>query len=113
MSTKRRPIPRPPRVSFTPATLDDFRKMVEVEDQCTCSEPPCKACDVWWEQNSILCNELRLQPWQWPAVQHSDVRSPYPEGCEADKQWRPDLEAQARYHALAEAAGIDSRKTNG
>src|SRR6516225_7698800 len=107
MSTTRRPISRPLRVGITPKALDAFRKMVDVEDKCTCppidwegkywKRPPnCQACETWWQQNSILCDELRLKPWEWPAVQHFSARSPYSEGCEADKRWRPNLEAQAR-----------------
>jgi hypothetical protein len=41
--------------------------------------------------------------WEWPCVQHPDTVSPYPKGSYADKNWRPNLEAQARYIALEEA----------
>jgi hypothetical protein len=110
---QRRRSSRPP--SFTPAALEAFRKLHALEDQCTCPErdwngeywkhQQCAACDAWWEQFGIIHDELRLQPWDF-AVQHPDATSGYPEGCQADKNWKPDLEAQARYRALAAACGI-------
>jgi hypothetical protein len=52
--------------------------------------------DAWWDQHRILHRELRCKPWEFPCVEYPDV-----EGSD------PDPKAQARYRALAEAAGID------
>ena len=115
MSTKRTPIGRPPSGrQFSPKALAAFREMRKLEEQCTC--PPrdwggkyweferCEACKEWWRQHSLLHDELRLEPWEWPAVEHPDAVSPYPEGSHAANNWKPDLEAQERYRALLEQA---------
>lgn len=122
MSTKRRRINRPVRRpdQFSPAALDAFRKMVALE--CTCpprdwegkywEHEPCAGCEEWWQHHRILHRELRLSGGRedWPAIRNPNARSPYPEGCEADKHWKsePKLEAQERYRALAEAAGLET-----
>ena len=72
MTTKRTPIEHPPRDRYTRATFEAFRKMVVLENKCTCTddgEEPCAVCDQWRAQISILCNELWLKPWQFPAVE--------------------------------------------
>ncbi len=110
MTTKRTPINRPPRDRFTPEALVAFRKMHELEERCSRPEErdwddhkhkQCSACAARWEQHWILHQALRLRPWQYHGVERPDAESPYPTGCEADKNWRPDQEAQARYRALA------------
>jgi hypothetical protein len=30
--------------------------------------------------DSLFCDELRLKPWQFPAVEQPDAKSPYPPG---------------------------------
>jgi hypothetical protein len=121
MSTKRTPINRPARQQIPPEALDIFRKMktVEQRDDCRC-EPrdwdgaywdwtPCRSCEEWNALNAALCRPLKLRPWQFPAVEHPDAQCPYPAGSHAAAQWKPDLEAQARYreleNALAERGG--------
>ena len=87
MTTKRTPIGHPPRDRYTPAALEAFRKMVVLENKCTCTddgEEPCAVCDQWWAQNSILCNELWLKPWQFPAVEAPGTVSPYDRDSPAD-----------------------------
>ena len=113
MTTTRRPISRPPRRPFTPEALAAFRKMRELEGECTCAKidreeqpQPCRACDAWWEQHSILHDALHCEPWEWPCVEHLDAVAPYPANSPAAKNWKSDLEAQARYRELARAAGI-------
>jgi hypothetical protein len=64
----------------------------------------CPACEVWWEHHSILHDELRLRPWEWPAIETPGALPCYPEGSPAALAWKPDLEAQARYRALEKAA---------
>ena len=85
--------------------------MQKLEAECTCPTDwtdkhceRCAACEGWWQQNSILCRELRLPPWEFPAVQHPDAVPAYPKGSPAYEKWQPDLAAQARWRALMEAA---------
>ena len=96
MVTKRTPIGRPPRSQITPAAIAAFKRMQKLEVACTCKETeseywghePCKACEMWWQQHSILSGELKLAPWEWPVIARSGEGS-----------------AQERYHALEQAAG--------
>jgi hypothetical protein len=97
-----------------------FREMLRLEARCTC--PPissdekyfvheeCAACDAWWQQHGILVAELRLKPWEFPAIEDPEAASPYPEGSEAWKNDKPDVEAQARYRALAQAVAEADKK---
>src|SRR6516225_9870558 len=105
---------------ITPEALAAFRKMRELERQCTCPKtdwegeywkrpPPCWACDAWWEQHWVLHQALRCEPWEWPCVEHPDTVAPYPAGSPAAKNWKPDLEAQARYRALQTALAAERR----
>ena len=113
MTTKRTPVRPSGRIKITPAAVAAFREMQKL--RCTC--PPidwagkywerpeeCAACKKWWEQHSILHDELKLEPWDWPAYEHPNARPPYPEGSPAAKSWKPDLEGQARYRMLKAAA---------
>jgi hypothetical protein len=115
MTTTRTPIGRPPITQITPKAIAAFREMQKLEPRCTC--PPidwdgkywqqhddCAACKQWRGQNSVLCDELHLAPWQWPAYQRPDAVAPFPEGSPAAKSWKPDLEGQERYRALERAA---------
>jgi hypothetical protein len=122
MTTKRKPIARLGRAQIFAAALDAFRRMQQLEQQCTCAPDRlgwrlwcaggCSTCDQWWEHHAILHRELRLRPWQFPAVEHPDAQCPYPAGSYAAGRWRPDEEAQARYraleNALAERGGGDA-----
>ena len=65
---------------------------------------PCRGCDRWWKLHGKLHRELGCKPWQWPCIEHPDTVSGYPEGSEAYKRWKPDLEAQDCWRALDEAA---------
>jgi len=98
MTTKRTPIKRPLRPrDFTPASLGAFRKMRWLERRCQChlwkDDEICPACHRWWAAHSILYDELRCRPWEWPCVENPDE----PPG------WKSDLEAQTRYVALVAA----------
>jgi hypothetical protein len=103
-------------IKVTPAALDAFCRMRELDDQCTCKprdwgdqywkHTPCPACEQWWQQHEILSGELALPIWNFAVVERPDARSPYPKGSATDKDWRPDREAQERYKTLAKAAGI-------
>ncbi|HWX28439.1 MAG TPA: hypothetical protein VNZ53_13515 [Steroidobacteraceae bacterium] len=114
MPTKRVPLTRIGKNKISSAAIEAFRRMQKLKEQCTCPEitweqhftnhEKCKACKEWWVQNSFLCRELRLPPWKFPAYQHPDATTPYPEGSPAAISWKPDLEAQDRYRALEQAA---------
>jgi hypothetical protein len=96
---------------FSPEVLATFRRMQTLETECTCApiewegkyweRQRCRACEQWWQAHSRLHEQLSLRPTQWPAVEDPqagiDPANPaaYPP---------PDLEAQARYLALANAA---------
>ena len=51
---------RPPKEQFTPAALVAFKRMRELENECTCalSADPflnrCAACDEWWARHSLV-----------------------------------------------------------
>lgn len=114
MTTTRTPIAREGRMQITPVAIAAFRKMQRLETKCTCApvdwngkhweRTECPACKRWWEQHSILWDELGLRPWQWPAYRHPDATVPYPEGSYAARTRKPDLEAQERYGALVTAS---------
>jgi hypothetical protein len=122
MTTKRRPIRRPPRGDrFSPAALAAFGKMLVLEQRCTCApvdwkgayweHEECRACRAWSVQDHILCRELRLKPWQVPAVESPDAVCFYPAGSAAAAHCKPKLEAQARYRALM--AALDASRKSG
>jgi hypothetical protein len=93
MPTKRTPINRATKTRLSPIALDAFRRMQTAPTD-----------DEWWSHHSILVRELRLKPWQWPAVEHPDAQCPYPVGSYAAQHWQPNLKAQARYRELERAA---------
>jgi hypothetical protein len=118
VTTKRRPINRPPRSQFTAAALAAFRKLQALEKSCTC-EPinwngeywkheRCPACTAWWVQHKIIHRELKLGVLQWPCVERPGADNPYPEGSEAAALDKPDLQAQALYAALEQACRASS-----
>ena len=93
MPTNRTRRRRPQRTpAFTSAAINAFRRMQEPEI----------SSEEWTAQQWIIHDELRLQPWE-RAVQDPEATPPYPEGTYAFKNWKPDLEAQARWRALEEA----------
>jgi hypothetical protein len=103
---------QPPQdeTKITPAALAAFRRMRKLERQCTCPEidwqgeywkrEECPACAAWWDAHCELHQALRCEVWEWPCIEHPDAVSPHPAGSQADRDWRPDLPAQARYRAL-------------
>jgi hypothetical protein len=64
----------------------------------------CEACKQWLDLNPILCAELLLPPWDFPAYCHPDAKAPYPEGSPAAKSWKPDPDAVERFHMLQAAS---------
>jgi len=97
MPTKRTPINRSPRSQITPAALEIFRKMLQLEKKCTCSGYECAACIEWQELDMVLGCELRLKPWQIPACEHpKDRDAPPPSSVDAGGP-------AARYRMLKQA----------
>src|SRR5262245_39980954 len=102
MTTERTPINRRRRGEVTLAALEAFRKMQRrLERRCTCDDDhrECRACEEWWQQQSILHDELRLKPWQWPAYQYTGGTPP-----ESAQAFEPDGGPVARYRTLKQAA---------
>jgi hypothetical protein len=66
-----------------------------------------------WTQQGIICRELALKAWRWPAVEHPQAENPYPEGSVAAASWRPDMEARALWRLLDEAANRSPNVAHG
>ena len=94
MTTKRTPIRRPPRSTIMPRAVELFIAMRAIRCTCPPDKPihrkPCRGRDQWWRFNGELCRELRLEPWQFPAIAHRDEHN--------------DARQAALFAALAEAA---------
>jgi hypothetical protein len=117
MTTTRTPIRRTSRAAqITPKAIEAFRMMRRLETKCIC-EPidwvtpdaywkheECVFCERWWDQYSILHDELKAEIWDWPCIQTPGAVTPYPEGSYAAEHWKPNLEGQARYRMLERAA---------
>jgi hypothetical protein len=103
MTTNRKTIKRKTRRQITPEAVEIFRRMLAIEKRCTCAllahgeeywqYTECSACNEWWGQNSLLCREMQLMPWQWPAYEY-----PGSEGVGDDYP-----HAVGRYHSLMKA----------
>ena len=119
MTTRRHPVRPSYKLRITPEAIAAFRRMESARFRCTCPRidwdgkywerpEPCAACNRWWVAHKVLHDELGLPPWQWPAFEYPDALCPYPDGCEAAKQWQRKhderLEALALYAALVQAA---------
>jgi hypothetical protein len=112
MSTKRTPIDRPPRIEITARAVALWEQIQVLE--CTCAPRSWGAnywndelCDGCAERNRLrraIHAELRLKPWEIPAVMAPDTPNPFPAGSPRAKNWRPDQDAVARWEALAEAS---------
>src|SRR5262249_49743045 len=104
MSTKRTRIRRPQRAKITPEAIESFRRLLALEQACTCAHLPdsirCSACKEWSAEHSRLHDLLGLKPWQWPAIEHPAYED------EIGSDGKPiDLsEAHRRYRMLERAA---------
>jgi hypothetical protein len=82
---------------ITPAAPDAFRKM----EAANCTS------DDWWAAHSILHDELKLYPWEWPAFEYPDEKCPYPAGCRAAERWQKERDSRPEafelYRELCEA----------
>src|SRR5262245_30492549 len=118
MSTKRKPLNRPPALQITPLAIRLFTEMAAVS--CTCEardwggkyweHKQCAGCERWWELHAGLYDELRCRPWEWPCIQSPEAECPYPPGSPAAQSWRPNERAQQMWQALAGAAR-EARRT--
>jgi hypothetical protein len=59
----------------------------------------CRTCRAFDDLDDQLHRELKLRPWQWPALPYN----PYPPNSPEARAWRPGGERQARWEALNEA----------
>ena len=83
MGTKRTPIARDHRRSFTPLALDLFRRLKAAGDN-----------DEWWDIHNALRDVLQCRPWEWPCVEEPGV----------ERNYEPRPEALALWAALEEAS---------
>jgi hypothetical protein len=112
MSTKRKPISRPPRVQITPLAIRLFTEMAAISCTCApwngddehCGHEECAGCKTWWKLHGRLHQELQCRPWQWPCVQPPDTEWPDPPGSPADQNWQPNGGAQQMWRLLELAA---------
>ena len=112
MSSKRKPLNRPPALQITPLAIRLFTEMRAIS--CTCAprdwdgkyweHRQCAGCERWWELHGRLHDELRCRPWEWPCIQSPEAKCPYPPGSPAAQSWRPNERAQQMWQALAGAA---------
>ena len=97
----------PAKETYSAKALALFREMVKLESQCTCTDDTdedfCAACCARWDLGKVLFDELKLKPWQFPAVEIPGTPPAWPKGSPANRECQ---EAQRRYVALAAAAGI-------
>jgi hypothetical protein len=120
MTTNRVPINRPAQAMVSPRAIELFveleraRRARKHADDCVVSEfglceAECAACERWWTAHNELHDELRLDPWLWPAV----PRNPYPVGSPGAREWRPDADAKALWDRLkaAHRAATATRRT--
>jgi hypothetical protein len=116
--TKRIPLSRREvHPHITPRAIELFAEMERATRarwkgvRCTISErssycdAECPACEQWWAAHNALHDELRLRPWQWPAV----PSNPYPPGHPSARAWarevsRSDSRAAELYRTLRAAS---------
>jgi hypothetical protein len=79
MPTNRTPIRPGSNRVITILSRSLFRQMKEQPAKCTCviDDPTgcnqrmdCPACERWWKLHGDLCKDLKLKPWQFPAIVH-------------------------------------------
>jgi hypothetical protein len=112
MSSKRKPLDRPPALQITLLAINLFTEMAAIS--CTCAprdwdgkyweHEQCAGCERWWELHGRLHDELRCRPWQWPCIEHPNSVCPYPEGSYAAQSWRPNEAARHMWRTLEQVA---------
>jgi hypothetical protein len=118
MSTKRKPISRPPRMQITPLAIALFKQMARIA--CTCAPHDrsgtyvryemCAGCKTWWDLHRQLHHELQCRPWQWPCIQSPTTECSDRPDLLGDQTWRPDEQAQRMWRML-ERAAQEARRT--
>lgn len=63
----------------------------------------CPGCKKSGELDSQLHEELRLRPWQWPAVEDPHAENPYPLDHVGHKEWHKRRASRPEAFALFEA----------
>jgi hypothetical protein len=109
MSSKRKPLNRPPALQITPLAIRLFIEMKGIS--CACAprdwggkywvHEQCAGRKRWWELHARLHEELRCRPWEWPCIQSPEAECPYPPGSPAALSRRPTERAQQMWQALA------------
>jgi hypothetical protein len=79
VGTKRTPVNRDHRRSFTPQALDLFRKLKAAKAAPRSGE--------WWDIHWLLHQELRCKPWEWPCVEEPNIERNYEPRPEALALW--------------------------
>jgi hypothetical protein len=109
MTTKRVPIKREQRTPISARALELFARMRAAEQRCPTlasgRNDGCEACRAWFGLNDLLFEELRLKPWQFPAIRHPKAK---PSPFTNLEEWRA---AQARYLILAQALDAEPSLT--
>jgi hypothetical protein len=111
VTTNRTPIVRPAATMITPRAIELFAELERATRarrravDCTigpyghCQTDKCGACLRWWDAHNLLCTELSLPPWVWPAI----PRNPYPPGSAMAREWLPGHEQQELWNLLDQA----------
>lgn len=75
MPTNRTPRRRAAQIQVTSRAVEAFRRLLELEEQCTCPPPEypkfhdlCPACTEWFVQHRIIASEMDARPWEAPCV---------------------------------------------
>jgi hypothetical protein len=108
--TRRVPLRRPVLQQISMRAIELFRELERARRarrravDCSVSRyglcsAQCGACMAWWDAHDALHSELRLRPWQWPAL----PKNPYPPRSPAARKWRPS-DAQRALQDQLEAA---------
>jgi hypothetical protein len=64
-----------------------------------CRMEGCPPCEAWQNAHTELCIELRLKPWQFPAL----PICPHPPGTPASRDWEPSGPELALWQTLERA----------
>lgn len=83
---------------------------MEFQPELNQMETVADGSDAWWSLHSGLCIELKLAPWQFPAIERPDAVCTYPPNT-AGGMWFPEarrLYGELRWRLLdAHAEGAD------
>lgn len=82
---------KPIAAAITPEAVSLFGQMLKTRH----------GSDQWWDLHAELWRELKLQPWQWPAIARPDDTCVWAAGT-GGARWFPH--AQQLYRQLAQAA---------